>query len=307
MATATSCLTLLTDFGLQDVYVGVMKGSIAQIAPTLSVIDLTHTIAPQDLPAARFNLMVAYPYFPASTVHVVVVDPGVGSSRRAIALSLPEGNPPGIIVAPDNGVVSGVLDQQTPAAIASMQVVELNNPNYWRILEPSRTFHGRDIFAPVGAHLASGVPLGQIGDKIEADSLVRLSIPPATAQPDCIKGTIQYIDHFGNGITTIPAALLQSEGLQLENSLSQSTQSSRYWLKNNGAKRPLIMNLYTMNNTHVIPCRTTYAEVSSGTGVALMGSHGWLEISVNQGSAAKTFDMTVGDIVEMRFASRSRS
>ncbi len=151
-------VTLLTDFGLSDVYVGVMKGVITQINPRLRVVDLTHQIPPQNITAARFSLMNAYPYFPKGTVHVAVVDPGVGSHRRAIAIQLDSG----FLVGPDNGLFSGVLSQTKVIA-----VVELTNPEYWQTSAPSQTFHGRDIFAPVGAHLASGVPLKQLGETID--------------------------------------------------------------------------------------------------------------------------------------------
>jgi S-adenosylmethionine hydrolase len=142
-------ITLLTDFGLQDPYGGVMKGAIATLAPTATVIDLTHQIPPQDVAAARFALMSAFPYFPSGTVHTVVVDPGVGTARRAIAIATEAS----YLVGPDNGVFSGVLTQTTVRA-----AVALTNPRYWRTPDPSQTFHGRDIFAPVAAHLALGCP-----------------------------------------------------------------------------------------------------------------------------------------------------
>jgi S-adenosyl-L-methionine hydrolase (adenosine-forming) len=150
-------LTLLTDFGLNDVYVGVMKGVIAQVNPQLRVIDLTHQIPPQNVTAAQFNLMNAYPYFPPGTVHVAVVDPGVGGTRRAIAIQLAEA----FLVGPDNGLLSGVVAQKQV-----IQAVELTNTRYWRNATPSSTFHGRDIFASVGAHLASGVAIAEMGDAI---------------------------------------------------------------------------------------------------------------------------------------------
>jgi len=135
-------ITLLSDFGLKDVYVGVMKGVIAQINPGLTVVDLTHQIPPQNIAAARFNLMNAYLYFPVGTVHVAVVDPGVGSHRRGIALQIDAG----FLVGPDNGLFSGVVHQTGVIA-----AVELTNAQYWWTPTPSTTFHGRDIFAAVGA------------------------------------------------------------------------------------------------------------------------------------------------------------
>ena len=160
----TSVITLLSDFGDRDVYVGVIKGVIAQINPKVAIVDLTHQIPPQNIAAARFCLMNAYAYFPVGTVHVAVVDPGVGSRRRAIAVEFAQG----FLVGPDNGIFSGVLSQ-SPAIAA----VELTNLNYWRTPKPSKTFHGRDIFAPVGANLASGVPLKQLGQEIDPATLVQ--------------------------------------------------------------------------------------------------------------------------------------
>jgi hypothetical protein len=255
-------LTLLTDFGTQDVYVGVMKGVIAQINPTVPVVDLTHAIPPQDVAAARFHWMNAVPYFPAGTVHVCVVDPGVGGARRAIALRLGD---MGYLVAPDNGVVSGVLDPVSshipPSALAA---VELTNPDYWRTETPSATFHGRDIFAPVGAHLASGVPLNQVGTPIPLESLVSLPIPPVQPMPGGVSGVVQHIDIFGNLITTIPGTAVESS----------------QWAAQVG-------------NTP-IPGKITYGDASVGELLALVGSHGWVEIAVNHGSAAQVLTAAIG-------------
>ncbi len=147
-------ISLLTDFGLQDPYVGIMKGVIHTLSPQAQLIDLSHGIPPQDVAAARFALMTAYPYLPSGTIHLAVVDPGVGSSRRAVAIQTETG----FLVGPDNGLFSGVL-AQTPALAA----VELNRPRYWRTPSPSRTFHGRDIFAPTAAHLGQRDPFGGAG------------------------------------------------------------------------------------------------------------------------------------------------
>lgn len=239
-------LTLLTDFGYQDVYVAVMKGVIAQVAPTLPVVDLTHEIPPQNIAAARFSLMTAYPYFPIGTVHVAVVDPGVGSSRRAIALQLQGG----YLVGPDNGLFSGVLSQHPLVA-----AVELTNSDYWRTAAPSPTFQGRDIFAAVGAHLATGVSLGQLGQAIAPDTLIKLSLPSFTRIEDKISGCIQAIDRFGNLITNIPGREVQGKSW----SVSVNQES--------------------------ILSQQTYADQNSGDLVALVGSHGWIEIAVNGGNA----------------------
>ncbi|MBW4691620.1 MAG: SAM-dependent chlorinase/fluorinase [Lyngbya sp. HA4199-MV5] len=253
-------LTLLSDFGLSDCYVGVMKGAIAQVNPSLTVIDLTHQIPPQNIALARFALMTAYPYFPAGTVHVAVVDPGVGGTRRAIALAIGENatQPSGFLVGPDNGLFSGIFT--THPVIAA---VELTKTQYWRSSTPSATFHGRDIFAPVGAHLASGVPLLQVGQPIQPETLVSLDVPQclmedvsATDQPRYkITGCVQAIDHFGNLITNISGAHVWHTDWSLS------------------------------VNGETVPGRKTYGDRPPGDLLALVGSHGWVEIAVNGGSA----------------------
>ncbi|WP_375468252.1 S-adenosyl-l-methionine hydroxide adenosyltransferase family protein [uncultured Nostoc sp.] len=239
-------LTFLSDFGDRDVYVGIIKGVIAQLNPRLTVVDLTHQILPQDIAAARFCLMNAYPYFPVGTVHLAVVDPGVGSKRRAIAVEFAQG----FLVGPDNGIFSGVLNQ-SPAIAA----VELTNLNYWRIPQPSKTFHGRDIFAPVGANLASGVSLKQLGQEIDPASLVKLDIGECKQTSNGAVGCIQYIDHFGNLVSNIPASYVQG----------------KTW--------------YVQAAGLSIPGGETYGDVKVGEIVALVGSHGWVEIAINSGNA----------------------
>jgi S-adenosyl-L-methionine hydrolase (adenosine-forming) len=251
-------LTLLTDFGHRDVYVAVMKGVIAQIAPMLPVIDLTHEIPPQNIAAARFNLMTAYPYFPIGTVHVAVVDPGVGSSRRAIALQLQGG----YLVGPDNGLLSGVLSQHPLVA-----AVELTNSDYWHTAAPSPTFHGRDIFAVVGAHLATGISLGQLGQAIDPASLIQLSLSAFTRVEDKISGYIQAIDRFGNLITNIP-------GREVE-----------------GKSWSVLVNPDTVN-PKTISGQQTYTDQNSGDLIALVGSHGWVEIAVNGGNAQSRLQLS---------------
>ncbi|MBD1890399.1 SAM-dependent chlorinase/fluorinase [Coleofasciculus sp. FACHB-SPT9] len=256
-------VTLTSDFGLSDVYVGVMKGAIAQINPTLTVVDLTHEIPPQNLTAARFCLMNAYPYFPKGTVHIAVVDPGVGSSRRAIAVKLADG----FLVGPDNGLFSGILSNKgVSQSLPEIAAVELTNPDYWRATEPSSTFHGRDIFAPVGAHLASGVPLEQLGDAIDLASLVQLPIPECVKTEAGITGCIQYIDRFGNLITNIPGTFVQG----------------KIWSVVVGFR---------------LPSCQTYSDSPIGEAIALIGSHGWVEIAVNGGNAQSQLQLDWGDEV----------
>lgn len=247
-------MTFLSDFGDRDVYVGIMKGVIAQINPRLRVVDLTHQIPPQDIAAARFCLMNAYPYFPVGTVHVAVVDPGVGSKRRAIAVEFAQG----FLVGPDNGIFSGVLSQSPAMSTTgyAYAAVELTNLNYWRTPQPSKTFHGRDIFAPVAANLANGVPLKQLGQEIDPASLVKLDIAECKqTSNDVVLGCIQYIDHFGNLVSNIPASYVQGK------------------------------NWYVQAAGLSIPGCETYNDVNVGELIALVGSHGWVEIAINSGNA----------------------
>ncbi len=255
-------ITLLSDFGNQDSYVAAMKGAIAVIAPRIPTCDLTHQIFPQDILAARFNLMMAYPYFPQGTVHLAVVDPGVGSARRAIALQTPSG----FFVGPDNGLFGGVLDRE-PVLMA----VSLTQPRYWRGAEPSATFHGRDIFAPAAAHLANGVPIAQLGDRLHLDTLVKLDLAPVverqlrqgTSTIRQFSGSFQYIDGFGNLISNIPAAAVPSD-----------------------ASTPWQVTVKTPNGPLLLPSVKTYSDVPVGGLAALVGSYGYVEVACNCGSAA---------------------
>jgi S-adenosylmethionine hydrolase len=259
-------ITLLSDFGLSDSYVGVIKGAIAQINPAITVIDITHQIPPQNIGAGRFALMTAVPYFPSGTVHVAVVDPGVGGKRRAVAIAIgtQTGEPIGFLVGPDNGIFSGVLDQ-FPAYAA----IELTNAQFWRTDEPSRTFHGRDIFAPVGAHLVSGVLWSELGTAIAPESLMSFSLSPYSQTKNTIHGSIQAIDHFGNLITNIPAAIL-----------------AHPWS-------------VTIGITSILGV-LMYGDRPVGELISLIGSHGWLEIAINNGNAQTFLNLKIGDPVEVK-------
>ena len=261
----SSILALISDFGDRDVYVSVMKGAIAQINPHIKVVDLTHKIPRQNIAAARFCLMNAYPYFPVGTVYVAVVDPGVGSQRRAIALEFPQG----LLVGPDNGIFSGVLSQ-SPATRA----VELTNSQYWRTAQPSHTFHGRDIFAPVGAHLAAGVDLKQLGAEIDTASLVKLDLGQCQETNTGVRGYIQYIDTFGNLISNIPGEYVLGKNWSVQ--VSGLT----------------------------IPGYVTYSDVNVGEATALVGSHGWVEIAVNTGNASLQLQVNCQDQLEVLFLGR---
>ncbi len=265
---ACALVSLTTDFGLMDGYVGVMKGVMATIASSqghlpLQFIDVTHGVAPQDLMAGRYLLGQAVPVFPLGTVHLAVVDPGVGGDRRAVAVEFERG----WLVGPDNGLFSGVLER-FPAIAA----VELNRPQYWRAALPSSTFHGRDIFAPVAAYLAGGLPLGDLGDEVSVSELVRLPISSVVAEGEGFRGCVQHVDYFGNLITTIPAGVVVDWGLG--------------WVAEVGGRR--------------ISAGGAYGEVELGGAMALVGSHGWVEVAVNGGSAAEVLGISVGDEVRVR-------
>ncbi|AFZ31826.1 protein of unknown function DUF62 [Gloeocapsa sp. PCC 7428] len=255
-------IVMLTDFGLSDVYVGVMKGVITQIHRQINIIDLTHQIPPQNIAAARFCLMNAYPYFPDGTIYLAVVDPGVGSTRRAIAVEFATG----FLVGPDNGILSGVLSQ-TPAISA----VELTNSCYWRVEQSSATFHGRDIFAPVAAHLASGVSLHDLGNEIDVASLVELNLPNPILTDTSVQGCIQYIDGFGNLVTNI----------------SGDYVSGKRWV--------------VVARGREIPGCETYSDQPIGNPIALVGSHGWVEIAVNCGNARSQLQLEYLDPVQVLF------
>ena len=259
-------ITLLTDFGLSDVYVGVMKGTIAQINPELKVIDITHDIPPQNIAAGRFCLMNAFAYFPPETVHIAVVDPGVGSRRRGVAIQCANF----FLVGPDNGLFSGVLSRESAIAC-----VELINPQYWRIPQPSSTFHGRDIFAAVGAHLATGVALEELGEAIDLASLVQLQIPNYAVTATGIAGYVQYCDRFGNLITNIPEHCIKSNNWSVK--------------------------VDRISDTITIPNCKTYSDSKPGDLIAIIGSEGWLEIAVNGGSAQSVLKLEFGAIVQLVF------
>lgn len=184
-------ITLTTDFGMTDAYVGIMKGVILGINPEASIVDICHTIQPQNVTQAAFVLSTAFPYFPQGTIHLVVVDPGVGTKRRAVILITHQA----LFVAPDNGVLSYVIKEAEPR----FEAITISNPRFWRS-PVSFTFHGRDILAPVAAHLSLGVPPREFGDVIHSLSVFPRPQPYQGAEGELV-GHIIHIDRFGNLIT----------------------------------------------------------------------------------------------------------
>jgi S-adenosyl-L-methionine hydrolase (adenosine-forming) len=194
MSDRSGIITLTTDFGTRDPFVGIVKGVILGVFPQAKIVDLTHQVPPQNIEAAAWVIKDAYQYFPRGTVHMVVVDPGVGSDRRALALKS-EGH---YFVGPDNGLFSPLLDR-------AEVVISLSREELFRD-QVSATFHARDVFAPVAAGLAKGLALEETGDKIEDP--VRIELPRAVAEEGTIRGRVIEIDLFGNLITNIPAEMI---------------------------------------------------------------------------------------------------
>jgi S-adenosylmethionine hydrolase len=281
-------ITLTTDFGVADGYVGTMKGVILDIAPHAQLVDITHEITPQDVRQTAYVLYTATPFFPPHTVHLVVVDPGVGSARRPIAVRSAWGT----FVGPDNGVFSYVM----AAAVADGEstqieaVVELANPRY-RLLQVSHTFHGRDIFAPAAAHLAAGVPIDQLGPAVPDP--VTLPLPRLEVSPNVVRGEVLHADHFGNVITSIGRLLWSGDELSLEPVFrGRSGQKARFQAD----------QAHVMAGGREIPrLHRTYADVKPGEVLALVGSEGHVEIAVREGSGADRLNLRPGDPVELRW------
>ena len=304
-------IALLTDFGTHDVYVGVMKGIIAQIAPDARLIDLTHEIPPGDVRAGAFRLWQAHPFMPPGTVFLAVVDPGVGTVRRPVAVSA-QGF---ICVGPDNGLFTYLL-----ARCSDARAVELAGPGDARAAElhaqalhgpaVSATFHGRDIFAPAAARLAAGLALGKLGPEVAdltllpypclelasaregwRDSMPRTGTLGGAARDSCasltglaVRGEVLCTDRFGNLVTSIGALRRAADGLRLEP-----------WLPTcPAAILPATGLRARLENSAEFPFASTYGDVSPGSPLAYVGSDGLLEIGVNRGRAVDLFPLVLG-------------
>jgi S-adenosylmethionine hydrolase len=263
---APGIITLLTDFGTADAFVGVMKGVILGINPHAQLVDLTHEVPPQQILRAALILRSAVPFFPAGTVHVVVVDPGVGSARRAIAIETEQG----LLVGPDNGVLS-----LAAAVMGRRQVRVIERPGFLR--QPvSQTFHGRDVFAPAGAHLSCGVAPDALGPS--TDSIVELMLRAPQQTPSGVRGEVVHVDHFGNLLTNIDADAL--------------------------ARFPAQRLSVSIDGKPVAGPVVAYAAVPDGAALAIVGSWGVLEIAVRNGNAAQTFAAGTGTPVTVVVESR---
>jgi hypothetical protein len=258
---AGGIVTLTTDFGLRDSYVAQMKGIILRTALRVTIVDVTHAISRHSIIQAAFVIADLWRMYPDGTAHVVVVDPGVGTDRRPIALEV-DGQ---YFIGPDNGVFSHILDAAEHDGLSWRGVV-LTNPDYWRSREISATFHGRDIFAPAAAHLVNGTHLPHLGDPLENPD--RLALPSYEEAAGAIRGEIIYVDSFGNCVTNIPARVLPPPGD--------------------------VGVAIACGSLTALPFVPTYGIVGEGEALALIGSHGYLEIAVRRGNAAHEFGLDSG-------------
>jgi len=290
-----SLVTLTTDFGTADGYVGTMKGVILSIAPDARLVDISHEIAPQNVRQAAYVLYAAYPFFPPHAVHLVVVDPGVGSARRPIALRTPTG----YFVGPDNGVFSYVMACEPVEAL-----VELSDPRY-RLAEVSHTFHGRDVFAPAAAHLAAGLSIMALGPPVRDP----ITFPPPRLEvaPGGVTGEVLHADHFGNVITSIGQLVWSGDELLLE----PAFQGARGRIQEAGGKRQEAWDggqvrfkasevAVVVGGREIAGVHRAYAEAEPGEALALVGSDAHLEIAVREGSAARRLELRSGDAVVLR-------
>ena len=258
----TPPIVVLTDFGTRDGYPGIMRGVMLGIAPGSPIVDLTHAIPPQDVATGAWVLSTAWRYFPTGSVFLAVVDPGVGSARRAVALRAGERS----FVGPDNGLFS-LVTAQAPVEAA----VTLDNPQY-QLPQPSATFHGRDIFAPAAAYLAAGVPLAALGSPLAPESLVSLALPAPRWEGDLLVGHVLHVDGFGNLITDFAGpladALLSLPGVS-----------------------------FTLGGATIADRAATFAAGPPGAPFALRDSSGHLAFAVRNGSAAATLGLARGSEV----------
>jgi S-adenosylmethionine hydrolase len=251
-------ITLTTDFGQSDGYVGAMKGVILGICPEATLVDISHGIRPQAVQQAAYVLSTAAPYFPAGSVHLAVVDPGVGTERRPLVVQTERA----LYVAPDNGLLSLVLQQERAET-----AIHLTDPAY-RLSGVSTTFHGRDIFAPAAAHLAQGIAPSEMGDPVSPPELISLPMVEPQLRPEGNwEAEVLHIDHFGNLITN----------LRICNAPS--------------------LIAVVVQGRRIHPLRDTFGDVEPGELVAYAGSSGHLEIAVRDGNAARVLGMDIGDPV----------
>jgi|SRR5579884_519229 len=258
---ADPLITLTTDFGNGSPYVAAVKGVILALNPEVRIVDLSHEIPAQDLRQAALFLTATLPYYPPATLHVVVVDPGVGSKRSILYVEVAYLR----LLVPDNGCWTWLMEGERRRT----RVIRLTEKRFWRS-RVSPTFHGRDIFAPVAANLSLGLDPRELGPL--ATDWVRLDRPAPSHQANAISGEVLYVDAFGNLITNIPGEVL---------------------IRDNRPKRIRVGDVEVPHIVH------TYADVEPGTLIALVSSSEWLEVAVSQGNAARRLNAGVGTPVTL--------
>jgi len=271
-------ITLTTDFGYDDAYVAAMKGAILSTNPEANIIDISHSIEPQNILQAAFILNAAYRHFPKQTIHMAIVDPGVGGERQGIILKTPLA----LFVVPDNGILSYIIDDLFPVESCSLtehnhdlkeivfktglEAVAITDPRFWR--HPvSPTFHGRDIFAPVAAGLSLGISLYEFGERINSVHVLPIPKPSLDAE-DNLVGQVLHVDRFGNLITNIKSNDLPGKDVMIEVAGHCIQGISNYYAQNKGV-------------------------------MAIVGSSGYLEVSLGDGSACDFLGMVVGDEIKV--------
>lgn len=258
MPIAMPVITLLTDFGSKDEYAGLMKGVILSINHAASIVDISHSVSPYDIVSAAYLVQYCYRYFAAGSIHVIVIDPGVGSSRAIVAVE----NNGHYFIAPDNGVLTLLIEEAKTVSIIKLDKSE------WFLKPVSNTFHGRDIFAPVAAHLSNGISMEELGTPISRNDLVTIKIEkPEISDNGELIGQVVSIDRFGNLITNIDAKKL-----------------NEFCFDANKKSLEVIVG-----NNKIDSISSSYEHAGANNPLAIIGSRGFLEIAVNRQSAEHYF------------------
>lgn len=267
MAAPFRFVTFLSDYGLEDEFVGVCRGVIKRIAPDADIIDISHGIPPQDVRAGAVALAQAVPYMP-SGVHLAVVDPGVGTKRRAVAIDTAQGS---VLVGPDNGL----LWLASVALDGAVRAHAIENEDLF-LQTPSKTFHGRDIFAPVAARIAAGeADPADVGPEVKIDDLVRLGLQAARVDDDHIHGIVTLVDHFGNLQLNVAREELEGIGVLVGD----------------------VIQVRIGGRSFTVTWGQAFSEVPSGRLILLEDAHRWLTVAMNQGSAKQALEARRADPV----------
>ncbi len=263
--TSNHIISFTSDFGDADGYVGIVKGAILSVNKSATIVDISHDVQPYNIASAAWIIYNAFNYFPPGTVHLVVVDPGVGSQQRRIILQHGSES----FVGPDNGVFSLVVQDPLGKRAKSdpLEAFDLLKDAEKHAKQLSSTFHARDLFGPIAASLSLGYAASELGQKIDIDTLERIDSLEIERHEGSLKGRVIHVDRFGNLVTNLPNIKLPSSAL------------------------------FTINDQKVGPIAKTYRSVEKGQPTAIMGSHGFVEIAVCEGRADQALDAEIGSIV----------